>query len=134
MAMPLSPFIAPVTALLDKIIPDADEKARLAFEISSLAERQAHEIAKAQIEVNRTESQSGSLFIGGWRPSVGWVCVLGFAINFLVIPLTNMYLTVTESPLLIPSLDVSEMLPVLLGMLGLGGLRTVEKTKNVARK
>lgn len=129
----LDKLILPISNLLDKVIPDADERYRLANEISTLATRQAHEIAKAQIEVNKTESQSGSIFIGGWRPATGWVCVLGFGINFLVIPLTNLYLSVTANPLLVPTLDVSEMMPVLLGMLGLGGMRTVEKTKNVAK-
>jgi len=127
-------LIGPVTGLLDKFVEDKDQKAKLAHEIATLAERQAHEIAKSQIEVNKAESQSGSLFIGGWRPATGWVCVLGFGVNFLVIPLTNLFLSITENPLLVPSLDVSEMMPVLLGMLGLGGMRTVEKTKQVARK
>lgn len=127
-------LIGPVTGLLDKFVEDKDQKAKLAHEIATLAERQAHEIAKSQIEVNKSESQSGSLFIGGWRPATGWVCVLGFGVNFLVIPLTNLFLSITENPLLVPSLDVSEMMPVLLGMLGLGSMRTVEKTKQVARK
>jgi phenylpyruvate tautomerase PptA (4-oxalocrotonate tautomerase family) len=127
-------LIGPVTGLLDKFVEDKDQKAKLAHEIATLAERQAHEIAKSQIEVNRAESQSGSVFIGGWRPATGWVCVLGFGVNFLVIPLTNLFLSITENPLLVPSLDVSEMMPVLLGMLGLGGMRTVEKTKNVAKQ
>jgi hypothetical protein len=129
----LDKLILPISNLLDKVVPDADERYRLANEISTLATRQAHEIAKAQIEVNKAESQSGSIFIGGWRPATGWVCVLGFGINFLVIPLTNLYLSVTANPLLVPTLDVSQMMPVLLGMLGLGGMRTVEKTKNVAK-
>jgi phenylpyruvate tautomerase PptA (4-oxalocrotonate tautomerase family) len=127
-------LIGPVTGLLDKFVEDKDQKAKLAHEIATLAERQAHEIAKSQIEVNKAESQSGSLFIGGWRPATGWVCVLGFGVNFLVIPLTNLFLSITENPLLVPSLDVSEMMPVLLGMLGLGSMRTVEKTKNVAKQ
>ena len=127
-------LIGPVTGLLDKFVEDKDQKAKLAHEIATLAERQAHEIAKSQIEVNKSESQSGSLFIGGWRPATGWVCVLGFGVNFLVIPLTNLFLSITENPLLVPSLDVSEMMPVLLGMLGLGSMRTVEKTKNVAKQ
>ena len=127
-------LIGPVTGLLDKFIEDKDQKAKLAHEIATLAERQAHEIAKYQIEVNKSESQSGSVFIGGWRPATGWVCVLGFGVNFLVIPLTNLFLSITENPLLVPSLDVSEMMPVLLGMLGLGSMRTVEKTKNVAKQ
>ena len=126
--------MALLPGLLDKFVEDKDQKAKLAHEIATLAERQAHEIAKSQIEVNRAESQSGSVFIGGWRPATGWVCVLGFGVNFLVIPLTNLFLSITENPLLVPSLDVSEMMPVLLGMLGLGGMRTVEKTKQVARK
>lgn len=130
----LDKLILPISNLLDKVVPDADERYRLANEISTLATRQAHEIAKAQIEVNKTESQSGSIFIGGWRPATGWVCVLGFGINFLVIPLTNLFLSITENPLLVPTLDVSQMMPVLLGMLGLGSMRTVEKTKKVARQ
>ena len=127
-------LIGPVTGLLDKFVEDKDQKAKLAHEIATLAERQAHEINTLQISVNQSESQSPSVFVSGWRPATGWVCVLGFGINFLVIPLTNLYLSITANPLLVPSLDVSEMMPVLLGMLGLGGMRTVEKTKAVARK
>ena len=126
-------LIGPVTGLLDKFIEDKDQKAKLAHEIATLAERQAHEIAKSQIEVNKSESQSGSVFIGGWRPATGWVCVLGFGVNFLVIPLTNLFLSITENPLLVPSLDVSEMMPVLFGLLGLGGFRSYEKSRKVAK-
>ncbi len=126
-------LVGPIFKLLDKVIPDADERSRLAHEIATLAERQAHEIAKAQINVNQNEAKHKSVFVSGWRPACGWICVLGFSVNFLIIPIVNIYLTAwTQNPLLIPSLDVSEMMPVLLGMLGLGGMRTVEKTKNVA--
>lgn len=126
-------LVTPIAKLLDKVIPDADERSRLAFEIATLTEKQAHEIAKAQINVNQNEAKHKSVFVSGWRPACGWICVLGFSVNFLIIPIVNIYLTAwSENPLLIPSLDVSEMMPVLLGMLGLGGMRTVEKTKNVA--
>ena len=131
----LDKLIAPVSNILDKVIADADERNRLAHEIATLAERQAHEIAKAQIDVNQNEAKHKSVFVSGWRPACGWVCVLGFTVNFLVIPTVNIYLTAwTQIPLLIPALDVSEMMPVLLGMLGLGSMRTVEKTKHVARQ
>ena len=127
-------LIGPVTGLLDKFVEDKDQKAKLAHEIATLAERQAHEIAKAQINVNQNEAKHKSVFVSGWRPACGWVCVLGFSVNFLIIPIVNIYLTAwTQNSLLIPSLDVSEMMPVLLGMRGLGGMRTVEKTKSVAR-
>ena len=130
----LDKLIGPVTGLLDKFIADADERNRLAHEIATLAERQAHEIAKAQIAVNKEEAGSHSMFVAGWRPFCGWVCTLGLATNYLFVPICNFVLTITESPITVPPLDLSEMMPVLLGMLGLGGLRTYEKTKDVARK
>jgi len=127
-------LIGPVTGLLDKFIEDKDQKAKLAHEIATLAERQAHEIATAQIAVNKEEAKSHSMFVAGWRPATGWICAIGLATNFLFVPICNFILTVTESPITVPPLDLSEMMPVLLGMLGLGGLRTYEKTKDVARK
>lgn len=130
----LDKLIGPISTLLDKVIPDADERHRLAFEISTLAEKQAHEIAQAQIAVNREEATSHSIFVAGWRPMVGWVCCAGLATNYLLVPICNFVLTITESPITVPPLDLSEMMPVLLGMLGLGGLRTWEKTKGVARQ
>jgi hypothetical protein len=129
----LDKLIGPISTLLDKVIPDADERHRLAFEISTLAEKQAHEIAQAQIAVNREEATSHSIFVAGWRPMVGWVCCAGLASNYLLVPVCNFILTITESPITVPPLDLSEMMPVLLGMLGLGSLRTWEKTKGVAR-
>lgn len=132
--MVLEMLIGPIAGLLDKFIPDADEKARLAHEIATLAERQAHEIAKAQIAVNNTEAAHKSLFVAGWRPATGWICASGLGFNYIVVPLGNFYLAVSGNSIVIPSLDLSEMLPVLMGMLGLGAYRTYEKTKKVARE
>ena len=132
--MVLEMLINPIAGLLDKFIPDADEKARLAHEIATLAERQAHEIAKAQIAVNNTEAAHKSLFVAGWRPATGWICASGLGFNYIIVPLGNFYLAVSGNSIVIPSLDLSEMLPVLMGMLGLGAYRTYEKTKKVARE
>jgi hypothetical protein len=120
----LNSLIAPVTGLLDKFIPDADTKQKIAHEIATMSERHAQEIALAQIEVNREEAK-GNWFQAGWRPATGWVCVLGFAVNFLVSPLAAGF------GVDIPQADTSTMLPVLMGMLGLGGLRSFEKTKKL---
>lgn len=127
----LNALIQPVTSILDKVIPDADTKQRIAHEIATMAESHAHEIATAQIEVNKTEAASKNLFVAGWRPAVGWVCCLGMAGNFLVIPLANFTLALSGSSVVVPLIDLSTMMPVLMGMLGLGALRTVEKTKGV---
>ena len=129
----LQSLIGPVTGLLDKFIEDKDKKNAIAFELSTMAERHAQELAKAQLEVNKTEAAHKSLFVSGWRPAVGWVAVLGMASNFLVIPVANFVLALANSTIIVPILDLSEMMPVLLGMLGLGAMRTAEKVKGVQR-
>ncbi len=118
----LSSLIAPVTSLLDKFIPDADTKQKIAHEIATMSQKYAQETAMAQIKLN-TEDAKGNWFQSGWRPATGWVCVLGFGVNFLVSPLLAGF------GVDIPQADTATMLPVLMGMLGLGSLRTVERVK-----
>ena len=122
----LQALIGPVASLLDKFIPDADTKQKLAHEIATLAERQAHEIAIAQIEVNKEEAK-GNWFQAGWRPACAWVCVAGFTVNFLISPLADPF------GIMVPQADISTMMPVLLGMLGLAGARSFERVKKVGK-
>ncbi len=129
----LNSLIGPVTGLLDKVIQDKDQKAMLAHQIATMAERHGQELAQAQLEVNKTEAAHKNLFVAGWRPAVGWVCVLGMAGNFIIIPMANIGLALGGSGIEVPMIETAEMLPVLMGMLGLGTLRTVEKTKKVQR-
>ena len=121
-------LLGPVTELAGKFIQDKDKAAELAHDLSTMAERHAQELAKGQLEINKAEAASGSLFKGGWRPAVGWVCVCGFAINFLVSPIAAGF------GVDIPQADAATLMPVLMGMLGLGGLRTVEKMGGKASK
>ena len=130
----LNSLINPVTKLLDKVIEDKDTKNAIAFELSTMAEKHAQELAKGQLDVNKVEAAHKNLFVAGWRPAVGWVCCLGMAGNFLIIPLANFALALSSSSITIPLIETSEMMPVLMGMLGLGAMRTVEKTKNVQRE
>lgn len=129
----IASLIGPVTGLLDKFIEDKDTKNALAFELSTMAERHAQELAKAQLEVNKTEAAHKSLFVAGWRPAVGWVCVLGMAANFMVIPLANFALALAKSEVVVPILDLTQMMPVLMGMLGFGAMRSYEKKHSVQR-
>lgn len=136
-------LVGPIAALLDKIIPDKDAREKMAHDIAMLSANQAHEAMKLQMEVNKVEAAHKSLFVAGWRPFIGWICGLGFASNFLIIPMTNFVLALREvtvtldgkSELLqLPMIDLATMMPVLMGMLGLGVYRTYEKVKGVARE
>ena len=122
----LSSLIGPVTGLLDKFIEDKDQKNALAHEISTMAERHALEIAKGQLEVNKVEAAHKNWFVSGWRPAVGWCCCLALLYSTILSPILGIWFTV-------PPVDSSLLTTILLGMLGLGGLRTIEKTKSVAR-
>jgi len=127
-------LIGPVTGLLDKFIEDKDTKNALAHEIATLSQKQAQEAMIAQLEVNKAEAAHKSLFVAGWRPFIGWVCGLGFFSNFIVIPVANFVLQLLSNPVIIPMIDTSQMMPVLMGMLGLGAMRTVEKVQKVSRE
>jgi hypothetical protein len=130
----ISALIGPVSAILDKVIPDKDLKEKLTHEIATMAERHTQEQVMAQIEVNKVEAAHNSMFVAGWRPAIGWICALGMAGNFLIIPFVNMALDLLETGVDVPLIALSEMMPVLMGMLGLGAMRTFEKTKGVSRE
>ena len=128
-------LISPVTAILDKFIPDADTKAKLANEIATLATKQAHEIALQQIEVNKIEAQSSNLFQSGWRPFIGWTCGSAFAFHFVLEPIIlDAYVLAGNVAPAMPVFDMGSLLTVLGGLLGLGTMRTVEYVKGVMKK
>jgi len=127
-------LIGPVTGLLDKLIEDKDQKAKLAHEIATMAEKHAHEAAMAQVEVNKQEASHRSIFVAGWRPFIGWTCGVALAYHFV---LTEIIIFAAawygiEIPEL-PSFDMDSLMTVLLGMLGLGSLRTFEKYKGLTK-
>jgi hypothetical protein len=130
----LSKLIGPVTGLLDKFIEDKDQKAALAHEIATMSERHAQELALSQIEVNKAEAASGSIFKGGWRPAIGWVCASAFAYHFVLQPVI-VFIVLTAGVELppLPEFDMASLMTVMMGMLGLGGLRTYEKQKGISK-
>lgn len=127
-------LIGPVTGLLDKVIEDKDQKAKLAHEIATLAERQAHEAAMGQILTNREEAKHKSIFVAGWRPFIGWTCGIALAYHFIFAPLIVFGVAWSGATLPeLPAFDMDSLMTVLLGMLGLGGLRTYEKQKGLTK-
>lgn len=126
-------LIGPVTGLLDKFIEDKDQKNKLAHEIATMADKHSHEIAKAQIEVNKEEAKSRSWWIAGWRPATGWICALAMGYHFIIQPLLIFFLALFGMKMDLPSFDMDTLMTVLLGMLGLGGLRSFEKHKKLTK-
>lgn len=125
--------------LLDKFFPDPaaanDAKLKLMqmAQTGELAQLDADlKLATGQIEVNKAEAASNSLFVSGWRPFIGWICGAAFAFKFIGGPLLVVVSQYAGHPVMLPEFDFTEMSTILLGMLGLGGLRTVEKVKKVA--
>ena len=127
-------LVGPVSALLSRVIPDKSERDRLAHEISTMAEVQAHQQIMAQIEVNKTEAAHKSLYVAGWRPFIGWSCGIAMAFNYIGVPVIETGSVLYGTPLSIDPLDLEVMMPVLLGMLGLGGMRSYEKRNKVSRE
>jgi len=119
-------LIPAVAGLLDKFIEDKDAKAKLSHEIATLAEKQAQELALAQIKVNEVSAAHRSLFVAGGRPAIMWICALGLLYSVLVHPILDIWLDM-------PEINTDILMPVLMGLLGLGGMRTVEKIKGVAK-
>ena len=130
----LTTLIEPATKLLDKVIEDKDQKAKLAHELATMADKLAHEQRLAQMAINKEEAASGSIFKGGWRPCIGWICGIAFGYHFVLQPVIIFVVALIgiEIPDL-PKFEMNTLLTVLGGMLGIGGLRTYEKQKGLTK-
>jgi len=114
-------IIDKVAGHVDKFTLDKEQKAQLIQEIN-----------KAQIEVNKIEAGQTNLFVSGWRPFVGWTCGIALCYHFVLQPFLMFVLSSTGNPMELPVFDMSTLTTVLLGMLGLGGMRSLEKIKKSA--
>ena len=110
--MALTALIGPATKLIGKFVRDKDKAAQLSHDIATMAEKHAQELALAQIKLN-TEEAKGNWFQSSWRPLVGWICAVSLGINFMVAPICAGF------GINIPQADMSVMMPLLLGMLGI---------------
>ena len=130
----LQALIGPVTGLLDKFIEDKDQKAQLAHDLATMAERHAQELSKGQLEINKAEAQHRNIFVAGWRPFIGWTCGVALAWHFVISPFVIFGAAMAGIDLPdLPEFDMGSLMTVLMGMLGLGGLRTYEKVKKVSK-
>jgi hypothetical protein len=123
-----------VSTAVDKIFPDANIEAQSKADALKSELSKELEYTLGQIEINKIEAASSSLFVSGWRPAVGWTGALGYAYEFLLRPLGNGLMAFNGLPSAFPGIEIDALSTLLFGLLGLGTLRTVEKVKNVARK
>ena len=129
-----------VFGIVDKAVSDKDLAAQIKERLETLRTTQSHEDQMAQvqlllgqIEVNKTEAASPSLFVAGWRPFIGWTCGVGIAYAFIVHPLALFIAYLCHVDLdKMPALDVGTLMSLVLSMLGVATLRTYEKKQGVA--
>ena len=131
----LKTLIGPILKPLIDRIPDKNERARAQEDI----ERQMLDglvgLVQGQLRINEQEAKHSSIFVAGWRPWIGWVCGFSLAWSFIVAPLLTWGIFVAGVDIAdVPKLDTGPLMTLVLGMLGMGGLRTYEKTLGVARK
>jgi len=131
----LLPAVLPlVKDVIGSFLPE-DPKKRAEAERKIEAQLTEHlaKIDIAQLEINKTEAAHRSIFVAGWRPFIGWSCGVSLAWSYICQPILTFALVQTGYGVELPALDMSQMMPVLMGMLGLGGLRTFEKYKSVSK-
>lgn len=125
--------------ILDKVFPDPAQRDAAKIQLlqmqqnGELAQLTAEtDLAKGQLAVDQIEASSGNLFVSGWRPFIGWICGCAFGYHFILQPLLAFGFAAAGHTVILPVFDMSNIFEILLGMLGLGGLRTFEKFKGVA--
>lgn len=122
------PILGDITGAIRKYVPDTAERDRIAGEL----ERAQLALAQAQAEMTASESASGDRFRAWWRPAIGWICVAGLFLDFLFFPLISLGLQLTGKAPIASPLDIASLMALLSALLGLGGLRTVERLKGKA--
>lgn len=135
---PISAGLDLATALIERLWADPAQRDAAKLELLKL--QQSGDLAQmtaqagllqGQLDTNKAEASSGNMFVAGWRPAIGWVCASALAFQYLVRPLAAAALDASHLAVTIPGLD-DNLWQLLMGMLGLGGLRTFEKVKGVA--
>ena len=122
------PKLNVVAGIIDKVVDKIDDFTLDKAEKAELIQQ----INKAQIEVNKVEANSNRLFVAGWRPFVGWTCGIALCYHFVLQPFLVFLLYSSGYQMDLPVFDMTTLTTILLGMLGLGGMRSFEKVKKSA--
>lgn len=122
-----------ISTLIDKFFPDASQNAEAKAKLLEMQVNGELQGMLGQLEVNKAEANNSSVFVSGWRPAIGWVCAFALFYQYIGRPIATAFAASIGHPLpAIPGLD-DNLWQLLLGMLGLGGLRTYEKINGVTK-
>lgn len=126
-------------SLIDRIFPDPAQQAAAQLELAKLAQTgelaqlaAATDLAKGQLQINTAEASNPNLFVSGWRPFIGWTCGAAFGYVAIAEPIARLVATMHGYTGAFPAIDTNLTMQVLMGLLGLGTLRTIEKLKDKA--
>ena len=125
----LDVLTGPLSDILDKFVADKDLKTKLNHEL----ELELHRANIAQLEINKVEAAHKSVFVSGWRPACAWMCTTALGYHFILQPIIVFLFALSGETIPLPEFDMNALLTILLGMLGLGGMRSFEKMKGVNR-
>jgi len=122
-------FLPVIGQLIDRLLPDPAASNAAKAELAKM--ELSGELAQvmAQLDINKTEAASSSLFVAGWRPFVGWTCGSALAYTYIAQPFLTFVLAAAGHSVALPPLSLADLLPVLFALLGLGGMRSVEIVK-----
>ena len=130
----LTALVPALGTLVDRLIPDRAAAERAKADMEAALVKAGNEAAMAQVEVNKIEAGHSSVFVAGWRPAIGWVCAAALAWAFIVAPIATWGMAVFGVRETLPAIGTDNLFELVLAMLGLGGLRTFEKMRGVARQ
>lgn len=126
-----NPVVDLLGKILDRVIPDPAERARMQLELAKLDQ----ELMKGQIATNQVEAAHRSVFVAGWRPAIGWIGAIGLGYSFIIEPMASWAARVIFSYAgTFPALSTGDLMWLVAGMLGFGTVRAFEKVKGVARE
>ena len=136
---PWGAVINGVISVIDKVIPDPSQKAAAQLAVLQLQQTGQLEQLKAdvqaslaQVDVNKVEAASPSLFKSGWRPAVGWICAVALGVQFLLNPIGSWVAALMGHPVQFPPLDLGTLMSLLFGLVGLGAMRSFDKKVGTA--
>ena len=117
-----------ISDLIDRVVPDVNARKEAKEELERLEQKGELSLILGQLEINKQEAAHTSMFVAGWRPFVGWTCGIALFYQFIIFPFVLLFHPTAVT------IEVQALYPILLGMLGLGGMRTYEKYRGVSRE